>query len=77
MTPDAPLRDDAPDLWQSVSTAPTDGTLFLAWVNDGEHGYATTGYCMDDGWFIPIEGDGDIEVSHWQPLIPPKGMVAV
>lgn len=58
--------------WRTMETAPRDGTPFLAWVPDEEYSYAITGYCMDDGYFVPVVGDSEMEPTHWQPLTPPR-----
>ena len=54
--------------WRPIAEAPIDSSLFLAWIPDREYSYVVSGYCMDDGWFIPVEGDSDVEPTHFIPL---------
>lgn len=54
--------------WQPMETAPITGELFLAYVEDEEYSFVISGYCMDDGAFIPVEGEGDYHPMHWMPM---------
>lgn len=69
------LRAPVSDAWQDIETAPLDGSLFLAYVSDEDGSFMMTAYCMDDGYVIPIAGDGNFEPTHWLPLPPaPKSI---
>ena len=58
--------------WQDISTAPKDGTRFIAWRK-----YSTrlliARYWKDFGWFEDEDGLHLYNLTHWQPLPnPPK-----
>jgi hypothetical protein len=59
--------------WQAIGTAPTDGSSILVFVqefadNGEDNSFVVSGYCEDDGRFIPHEGEGVYEPAYWMPL---------
>jgi hypothetical protein len=67
--------------WQPMNTAPNDGRGIMVFVpasadNGEDNSFVTGGYCEDDGRFVPSDGEGDYEPSHWMPLpIPPTTQI--
>lgn len=57
--------------WQPISSAPRDGTEFLAYLQGDHPYYGKAGYRVikweRDGWRLPPSG---WEPTHWQPLLP-------
>lgn len=57
--------------WQSIKTAPRDGTRILLWLPDSAHANVVFGwqYPEDEGEWMWEVGDGafpiDVEVTHW------------
>lgn len=58
-------------VWMPIDEkTPIDGSQFLAYIPDGVFSGACQGYCMDDGHFVPLFGDDNIEPTHWMPKPP-------
>jgi hypothetical protein len=50
--------------WQSIETAPRDGTDVLLWLHDAG---ACCGYYHYDRWWAD-NGDAIVDPTHWMPL---------
>ena len=64
------------EIWKAIDSAPSNGAGILVFVpefadNGEDNSFIVSGYCEDDGRFVPHEGEGDYEPTHWMPLPPP------
>lgn len=62
---------DKMNKWKPIETAPKDGTVILAWVNEPEGFYALIQWCSFRlGWFDASNEDiyWDYHPSHWMKL---------
>lgn len=67
-------------MWQTIETAPKDGTKVLLFVpanepkvcfgffNDTETFSYGVSYSKSQGWILTAGGSGWAEPTHWQPL---------
>lgn len=57
--------------WQSIDTAPRDGTTILGWDGQGMAVVRWSAGCLE-AWQLAVCGtyaiDGDWDPTHWQPL---------
>ena len=60
-------------MWQTIDSAPTDGTVVLVTGNIGYSAPTVASAVYDDGWWLDQweSHDDPIDPTHWMPM--PEG----